>query len=105
MEQIIIGLGLLIVGFLAGWKGRGFFAAWRLKHIMKDYQDTLVIAKEKYIPITIEEHSGVYFVYDADGKFMAQANDRETLETTLMEKYPGKLFAVTPENLKKIEFN
>ena len=102
MEQIIIGLGILIAGIIAGWKGREVFATWRLKHIIKEHQD---IAKEKFISIKIEEHSGVYFVYDADGQFMAQANDRETLETTLMEKYPGKLFAVTPENLKKLGFN
>ena len=105
MEQIIIGLGLLIVGVVVGWKGRESFAAWRVKHILKEYEDTIGVAKEKLIPITIEEHSGVYFVYDVDGQFMAQASDRETLETTLMEKYPGKLFAVTPENLKKLGFN
>ena len=105
MEQIIIGIVIFIVGIFAGWTLREYIAAWRVKHILKEYEDNLGIAKEKLIPITIEEHSGVYFVYDADGKFMVQANDRESLETALMDKYPGKLFAVTPENLRELGFN
>ena len=104
----MIIVGVLILGIIAGWNLRQFVAAWRVNQILKEYQDEAGRIKhpaDKLIPITIEEHSGAYFVYDADGQFMVQANDRASLEASLMEKYPGKMFAVTPENLKQMGFN
>jgi hypothetical protein len=105
MEQIIIIVGVFVVGFVAGWKGRESFATWRVKHMMLDYEEKLDSVKESLIPITIEKHSNEYYVYDAKGQFLVQADSRESLESALMEKYPGKLFATTPENLKEVGFD
>lgn len=104
MEQILIVVISLGVGFVCGWQTREVIAAWRVRQLLKEYQETTVKANENLIPIKLEKHSDTYYVYGKDGQFLAQATSQENLETVLMEKFPGKQFAATPENLKEMGF-
>ena len=106
MEQLIIlAVVSLFVGLYLGWKVREVVAARRVAQLVQEYeQTTKEVINESVVPVTIEKHSGNYYVYQADGKFIAQAETRELLEDALIEKFPGKYFSVTPENLKEVGF-
>lgn len=104
MDQILIIISSLILGVISGWHLREYIAAWRVRQLLNEYEKTTEKAQENLIPIKLEKHSDTYYVYGKDGKFLAQANSQEDLEDTLIEKFPGKQFAATPENLREMGF-
>jgi len=105
MEYLI----LVIVAFSLGWKTREIFAVWKsnkiIKHLEEQATEQLEEIKKDFISIVIEKHEDTFFVYDMNtNTFMAQGASRKELEQKLGEMFPGKRFAVTPENLKEVGF-
>ena len=67
-------------------------------------EETLQQFKSKVVDIRVEDHDGQFFVYKKeDGSYLAHGESKTKLEDILMEKFPGKLFNASPEDLQKLE--
>ncbi len=100
MVEIIAVAIVGILGFFSGWHAREQAAVRKmdelLNHIGEEYEEV----KINTIRITIEQHSGVYYVYNMDdNSFMGQGKTRKELEEVLASKFPGKTFAAAHKNL------
>jgi hypothetical protein len=96
---------LYIFGIVLGWTARGIYARKRLDMLMKDAEDQSEPEHDAPIPIIIEKHNDIFYVYGMKDKtFMAQGDTRWHLEKNLEKRYPGKKFGASQENLKEIGF-
>lgn len=106
MEEYIVYLAVFIVGTLVGWQFREITAVMRVKRMLKAYQEDVKRIQEvedsERMRVTIEKEQDTYYVYDMSGTFLVQATNQKELEQALLDKFPGKTFAVTPENLKEV---
>lgn len=93
------------VAFYLGWQSRELQAKYRIRRYMAEHmQDVLDDVKKDIINITVDFTEGQIFVYKKeDGSYLAHGKTRTELEDILEEKFPGKLFNATPEDLKKLE--
>ena len=90
------------MGALYGWYARERHAKRTIGKIMAHVEEDI---KEEVntsvIPIVIEKHSGVFYVYNKDTKeFMGQGNTQRELDINLSKRFPDKKFAADKENLK-----
>lgn len=93
------------LGFAMGWVTREEMAKRRVDRLMEQLGEDLQQVAQDLINIKIEQHSGVYYVFNKEtDEFMAQAPTRKELEDALAKRYPDKRFAATPENLKEVGF-
>jgi uncharacterized protein YxeA len=103
--DILILIGVLIIGISWGWALREKIATDKVNVLLKELKEIEKEEADSIIKIKIEKHNDVLFVYDFHtDMFMVQANDRSELEEKLDKMYPGKKFGATPDNLKKIGF-
>lgn len=96
-------------GFIVGWVLREEMAKRRVNKLMAqlegDIGEKVETLRKNSIPIKIEIHSGVYYVFNKDSdEFMGQAPTRDELEAELAKRFPDKRFIATPENLKEVGF-
>lgn len=106
MVEIIALIVVGVTSFYAGWVARERAAIQRmdevLSHVSENIQEHI---KQNVIRINIEKHNDHYYVYNMDdNSFMGQGASRKELEKLLSDKYPGKSFAATDENLKEVGF-
>jgi hypothetical protein len=100
--EILMIIGALVVGFIWGWTARERAAVAKVNEMMKGAEEHVA---DNLIKIIIEPSNGCYYVYAVEDRtFMAQGKDRDELEDNLAKRYPGKMFAATPDNLKEIGF-
>ena len=106
MVEILAVVVVGIMSFYSGWTARERAAQRRVDELLSNISEDLEEqAQASIIKITIEQHDGVYYVYDMeDSSFMAQGVTRKDLEVDLANKFPGKTFAATKENLAEIGF-
>jgi hypothetical protein len=101
--EILMLFGAVLVGFIWGWTARERAAVKKINEMMKGVEEQV---SDNLIKIIIEPSNGCYYVYALEDRtFMAQGKDRDELEDNLAKRYPGKMFAATPANLKEIGFN
>jgi hypothetical protein len=105
MEQIFIIFGIFVAGFILGWEGRERAAKKVVSRMLDQMEEELDKEKKEGIHIKIERDGDFFFVYDQESKaFMGQASNRIDLEKVLAEKFPGKRFFATSDNLKEVGF-
>ena len=90
------------MGAVYGWYARERQAKRTIDKIFTHVEENI---KEEVntsvIPIVIEQHNGVFYVYNKDTKeFMGQGSTHRELNTNLSKRYPDKKFAADKENLK-----
>jgi hypothetical protein len=102
MELIVT----FVLSFAFGWVLRELYAQHRINKLMTVVETAVKEdLKDKFIRIIIEQQNDMYYVYDAgDKSFMAQGSTRDELEKNLASRFPGKMFAAEPENLKNLGF-
>jgi hypothetical protein len=102
MTDYLVGI---LGGLIIGWYAREWYAMRKIKKLMNNFGDDMLDElKKKIIDITIEKSGDVFFVYRKDdGTFLAQGTDIEKLSDILMEKFPGKLFNCSSEDLAALE--
>ena len=104
MEFIII---IIFAGicFYAGWKTREWQAYRIMDKMIEDISEKTVDEfRSKVINIRVEDHDGQFFVYKKDdGSYLAHGETKTKLEDILQEKFPGKFFNASPEDLEKLE--
>lgn len=72
-----------------------------LKTIENKVREKLAELKEKVINSRIDEMNGALYLYNTDtGEFLCQAATFPELEKVASTKFPGKLFNISPEQLK-----
>lgn len=100
--DIFILIGVMTLGFIWGWVSRERAAVAKVHKMMEHIEEQ---ASEDLIQIIIESHNDHYYVYAVEDRtFMAQGSTKQELEDNLAKRYPGKMFAANPENLKEIGF-
>jgi hypothetical protein len=109
MTEFLSIFGVFIFGFILGWVLREEMAKRRVDKLMEqlegDIGEKVEALRKNVIPIKIEIHSGVYYVFNTDNdEFMAQGANRKELEDALAKRHPEKRFIATPENLKEVGF-
>jgi len=105
MEIILALISVFCFGFFLGWRMREQTAVNRIKEFQEALDETMSEEfKSKVININVEDHDGVFYVYKKDdGSYLAHGPTMESLEGILMEKFPGKLFNATPDDLERLK--
>lgn len=101
----MIELLIFFAGFLIGWFAREWYALRKVETIIQEMNENLVTEfKSKVVDVTVEKAGDVFYIYRKDdGTFLAQGSDINKLSDILIEKFPGKMFNVTPEDLAALE--
>lgn len=105
METLLI---LAIYGgvcFFLGWRMREQAAIKSINRATEEFAESMVSEfKSKVINIRVEDHEGQFFVYSKeDGAYLAHGETKSKLEDILHDKFPGKLFNASPQDLEKLE--
>jgi hypothetical protein len=97
---IIVGL----IFFFIGWKAREIRAFVVIDKMVKDIsENSLEEFKENIINIRVERHDGKFFIYERDdGSYLAHGETRKMLEDILNERFPGKMFNASEEDIRKL---
>lgn len=92
-------------GIIIGWYAREWYAMRKVEKLMSNFGDNMMDElKKKVIDIKVEKAGDVFFIYRKDdGTFLAQGSDINKLSDILVEKFPGKLFNCSPEDLAELE--
>lgn len=90
------------LGAVYGWYARERQAKRTIDRFVSQFVDEQVeTVSEKFVPIIIEKHGPMFYVYDKDkNEFMAQGSTRRELEDALAKRFPDKRFMADKENLK-----
>ena len=90
---------IIVISFILGWYIREFVA---VINIRQTFENTTALDLSK-IQITIELKDDMVFVYERDSNtYLAHGDDAEHVEKILKEKFPGKMFAASAEDLLKL---
>lgn len=107
MEFIILLVSSLIsviIGIRIGWQARENHAQKVVAQHLKKIEEEVDQESKELVPIKIEQHNGVIFVYNKnDNSFMAQGKSKKELEDALSLRFPGKRFSATQEELDKAD--
>ena len=102
MIELACAVISLVVGFIAGWKYREYLAIKNINAVMEAAMGHS--EKATMIQIKVEKVDDQIFVYNkATSEYMAHAANRELLEKMLKEKFPGKSFGASTEDMKKLD--
>ena len=95
----------IVGGLLIGWYAREWYAMRKIEKLMNNFGDNMLDEfKKKVIDITIEKSGDLFYVYKKDdGTFLAQGPDIDKLSDILVQKFPGKIFNCSPEDLATLE--
>jgi hypothetical protein len=105
MEQFVIIFLIFVAGFIFGWESRERAAKKTVERLLDQMEDELDKEKQNGINIKIERNGDFLYVFDSNtDAFMGQATNRMDLEKVLGEKFPGKRFFATSDNLKEVGF-
>jgi hypothetical protein len=90
------------LGAVYGWYARERHAKRTIDRFFSGVEETIdEQVNDSVIPIKIDRHSGVFYVYNKDTEeFMGQGNTRKDLEFNLAKRFPDKKFAADKESLK-----
>jgi hypothetical protein len=97
---------LVGIGFICGIWFHVLYASARRQlielRLEREIDRKVKALKEKIIPSRIEEENGLLFLYNSEtNEFLGQGANADELETTVMARYPGKLFNVPQDQLDK----
>jgi hypothetical protein len=104
MESLIFYVLLAVVFFIIGWKAREYHAV-RMMNILisRATEESYNEFKSNMIDVRVEAHEDQLFVYRKDdGTYLAHADTKRDIEIMLMQKFPGKLFNASQEDLQKL---
>ena len=91
-----------IMGAVYGWYARERQARRTIDRFFSNLEEDIdEKVNDTIIPIKIDRHSGVFYVYNKETEeFLGQGNSRKELEINLAKRFPDKKFAADKENLK-----
>lgn len=99
MEFLIL-IAAIGAGVIAGWNMREVYAKRVVSEMIKE---TAEKAKKDSIKIKLEKKDNTFYAFNFEtDAFMGQAESFETIDKLLSEKFPGKRFLITEENMKEV---
>jgi hypothetical protein len=105
MDMFLTLFIVFVLSFILGWIMREHLARRRLDRLMEQLGDAMEDLQPERINIKIELENGIYYAYNADtSDFMGQGTTRKELEDGLAHRFPDKVFAAQPSNLKEVGF-
>lgn len=104
-ELLFVYLIFGLLFFVIGWKAREYHAQVMIDKLQEKYTDhVLETLRKEVINIKVEDTDGSFFVYrKEDGSYLAHGETMNKLEDILNDKFPGKRFNATPEDLEKLK--
>jgi hypothetical protein len=97
MEDILLALAF----FFLGWHIREIYAIYLTDKWLKSKKIEL---ENNLMHIAIEDHQGEFYVYSKeDNKYLAHGTSKAIIENILNEKFPGKFFNASPEDIQKLK--
>jgi len=105
MDTLLVFVVFGLVCFIIGWKLREVYAMMIMNRIIENVTASAIEETERnVVMINVEDHEGQFFVYSKEnGLYLAHSETKEKLESILKEKFPGVLFKISEEDLKKLE--
>lgn len=101
MEEYLYYFITFISGLYVGWCLREGVAFYNIRKTLNAAAET---AANIYIPIKVELDASHIYVYNKDtSEYLASAQTASELESILSNKYPGKLFSASTEDLLKLQ--
>lgn len=102
MEDSIPSLLLIGIGIVVGWFLREWYAVRKLEQL-KEVFEQMQHNDEDKIPIVVEIKDKQLFVYERDTlKYLAHGSNEKDVTKILKERFPGKVFEASPEDLLKL---
>jgi len=102
MDELMMIITSLILGFSAGWWVREFVAAVKIKHLLQSVEEHT----RNVVRIRIERTNNMLYIYNMEtNEFMAQGETRNVVERNLKKRFPDTVFAATDENLREVFAN
>ena len=102
MEILLTVLALFgawLFGALYGWQAHSRMVERNIRHFIHAMHEDIT---SNFIKIKIERHNDMLYVYDLEtNQFMAQGKNEQELTNQLREKFPGKGFAASNEDIKE----
>ena len=100
MSEIFSLVFVLVFGALIGWAAREQVAVNRVNQFKEELSKTV---QANSMRIRLEKEKEVLYAYDFDtDKFLGQGETFTALDEILAEKFPGKTFVVSDENLDEV---
>jgi hypothetical protein len=95
----------VFMGMVYGWYARERHARRTIDKFMMHIEEAVSEqVDDSIIPISIETHNGMIFVYKKDtSEFMGQGSTRWELEQNLAKRFPDKKFAADKEQLRLLK--
>jgi hypothetical protein len=91
-----------VLGAVYGWYARERQARRTIDRFFSEVTEAVdEEVNNTIIPIKIDRHSGVFYVYNKDTEeFLGQGDTRKELELNLAKRFPDQKFAADKESLK-----
>lgn len=102
-DTMLYGCAMLI-GFIVGWVLRERWAIRKLNHMLNNMSSAVEepVDPDK-VEITVELKDSVIYVYNKEtSMYLAHGATKDIVEDMLVEKFPGKKFAASTEDLLKL---
>jgi hypothetical protein len=100
MGEIFSLVFVLLFGAVVGWYAREQVAVNKINKLREEIAE---VVDANSMRIRIEKEKEVFYAYDFEkGTFLGQGDTFTALYTVLADKFPGKTFVVSDENLDEV---
>jgi hypothetical protein len=101
MENFLIDLLIYLFFFWLGWNCRELRAyMWLRKNVSQIQEED---EDPNQIQIIVDVKDDMIFVYERDTlRYLAHGHNHDIIEEMLMQKFPGKTFAASAQDLLKL---
>ena len=94
----------MLIGFIIGWVMRERWAIRKLNNMLGDLNQNIQQTNDDdKIQINIELKDSMIYIYNKEtSMYLAHGATKDVVESMLLEKFPGKKFAASTEDLLKL---
>ena len=104
MEDILIYIIVLVVGFVFGWIMREQYAMYIVSKLISQVETEVEEEREERTKMRLERNGDFIYAFEHDtDAFIAQGTDLVELDKNIVAKFPGRKFSVQEQNLIDIK--
>ena len=102
--DLFITFCTMLIGFIIGWVLRERWAIRKLNNMLGDMNIEIAsMEDDNKIQIDIELKDSMIYIYNKEtSMYLAHGATKDVVESMLLEKFPGKKFAASTEDLLKL---
>lgn len=105
LEVIFVMIIMFAQGIWLGWQLREWHAIRTLRRFLSENEpsENAPETAPEIVSCVLEQHGNVFYVYSKeDNQFLGQGTDENELSVVLKERFPGKMFSLDGDQLKKL---